>query len=160
MPSFDITSEPSKIELGNSVDLANKEIKNRFDFKGSVSKLEKTEDSIIIYAENEFKRRQVFDILINKLTKRSVDLRFLDRGNPEKIGGDKIKEEMKIKNGIDKELAKKIIKLLKEKKIKVKTSIQGETVRVSASKKDLLQEAITTAKSIKDQPLQFGNFRD
>ena len=79
MPSFDITSEPSKIELGNSVDLANKEIKNRFDFKGSDSKLEKTEDSIIIYAEDEFKRRQVFDILINKLTKRSVDLRFLDK---------------------------------------------------------------------------------
>lgn len=160
MPSFDITSEVSKVELHNSIDLANKEIRNRFDFKGSDSRLEQTDLTLTMFADDDFKLKQVYDILVGKLTKRSVDTRFLTRGTPTQISGNKLKEEMEIKNGIEKDLAKKIIKLLKDKKLKVKASIQQDSVRVIGSKRDVLQEAIQIIKEIKDQPLHFGNFRD
>ncbi len=160
MPSFDVTSEASKVEINNAIDAANKEIRNRFDFKGSDARVELNEMMMTIFADDDFKLGQVYDVLINKFAKRSVDVRFIERGPASKIGGDKIKEDLTVKNGISKDLAKKIIKSLKDKKLKVKASIQGETLRVASQKKDILQEAIQVIKDFKDQPLQFGNFRD
>ena len=116
--------------------------------------------TLTMFADDDFKLKQVYDILVGKLTKRSVDTRFLTRGTPTQISGNKLKEEMEIKNGIEKDLAKKIIKLLKDKKLKVKASIQQDSVRVTGPKRDALQEAIQIIKEIKDQPLHFGNFRD
>tara|TARA_Y100001978_G_C23564167_1_gene370808 strand:- start:350 stop:832 length:483 start_codon:yes stop_codon:yes gene_type:complete len=160
MPSFDITSESPKSELGNAVELANREIKNRFDFKGSDSRVTSDGSSITMYADDEFKLGQVYSVLTTKLAKRSVDLRFLQRGKPEKISGDKLKEEIIIRNGIEKELGKKLIRLFKDNKLKVKATIQGASVRVAGQKKDVLQQAMKLAEELKDQPLQFGNFRD
>ena len=160
MPTFDVTSEASRVEIKNAIDATNKEVLNRFDFKGSDARVELNETTVTVFADDEFKLGQVYDVLVNKFAKRSVDIRFLERGKTTKIGGDKVKEDIIIKNGISKDLAKKIIKKLKDNKIKVKPSIQGEIIRVASQKRDTLQDAIKTIKEFKDQPLQFGNFRD
>jgi uncharacterized protein YajQ (UPF0234 family) len=161
MPSFDIVSEANQVELRNAVEQANKEIANRFDFKGSDARVEQAEDALTLYADDEFKLGQVFDILAAKLAKRNVDLRFLDRGEIEKIGGNKVKQQATVKEGVGGELGKKIVKILKDGKLKVQASIQGEAVRVSGAKKDALQEAIALVrKSVADVPLQFQNFRE
>ena len=161
MPSFDIASEVDKVELKNALEQANKEITNRFDFKGSDARIEQKEFELTVYADDDFKLSQVKDVLLNKMAKRGVDVRLLDEKTREKMGGDKVKQIITVKNGIETDLAKRIVKAIKEAKLKVQASIQGETVRVTGTKRDDLQEAIALCrKQIDDVPLQFNNFRD
>ncbi len=161
MPTFDIVSEVDKQELRNAVEQANKEVTGRFDFKGSDARIEQAEYVLSLYADDDFKLDQVFDILIGKLAKRSIDVRCLDRAKVEKISGNKVKQQITVKTGVETELAKKIVKLVKDSKLKVQASIQGEAVRVSGAKRDILQETIALVKKgIADFPLQFQNFRD
>ena len=161
MPSFDIASEVNKVELKNAIEQANKEISTRFDFKGSDSRVEQNDLELTLYADDDFKLGQVKDVLLNKMAKRSVDVRMLDEKNREKIGGDKVKQIVNVRNGIEIELAKKIVKYIKDAKLKVTTSIQGESVRVQGAKRDDLQSAIALCKSkVEEVPLQFNNFRD
>ena len=161
MPSFDITSEVNKVELKNAIEQSNKEITNRFDFKGSDARIEQNELQLTVYADDEFKLKQVMDVFQGKCAKRGVDVRALDPKDAEKISGNKVKQLVDVKNGIEQEAAKRIVKLIKEAKIKVQASIQGDAVRVSGAKKDDLQAAIQLVKSsVKEIPLQFGNFRD
>mgnify|MGYP001229678562 FL=1 len=161
MPSFDIVSEIEQIEVRNAIDQTNKEVGNRFDFKGSDARVEYDGKVITAYADDDFKLSQVYDVLTTKLAKRNVDIRSLDRADPEKISGGKVKQAITVKTGVETELAKKIVRLLKDSKLKVTASIQGDTVRVSGAKRDVLQEAIAfVKKSIEDFPLQYQNFRD
>ena len=161
MPSFDVVSEVDKVELANSLDQANKEISNRFDFKGSDARIESKELELTIYADDDFKLGQVKEVLINKMTKRGIDTRVLEEGKKEKVSGNKMKEIITVKNGIAQELGKKMIKLIKDSNMKVQASIQGETVRVTVGKRDDLQEAMQLLKQgITEVPLQFNNFRD
>ena len=162
MPSFDTVLDPDLVEVKNAVDQAGKEIGTRFDFKGSSSKVELKDKEITLYADNEFQLGQVLDILIAKLTKRNVDARFLDReAKIEKIGGDKVKQVVTVKKGVSGDLAKKIVRLVKDSKIKVQASIQGDAVRVTGTKRDDLQSVIAMLrKDVTDTPLDFNNFRD
>jgi uncharacterized protein YajQ (UPF0234 family) len=161
MPSFDITSEVNKVELKNAVEQANKEIQNRFDFKGSDARIEQAELTLAVYADDDFKLKQVMDVFTGKCAKRGVDVRALQPKDVEKIGGNKVKQVVDVRNGIETERSKAIVKLLKDSKMKVQASIQGPAVRVSGTKKDDLQAAIQLVrKSVTDLPLQFGNFRD
>ena len=161
MPSFDITSEVNKVELKNAIEQSNKEITNRFDFKGSDARIEQNELQLTVYADDDFKLKQVMDVFQGKCAKGGVDVRVLDPKDAEKISGNKVKQVVDVKNGIEQETAKRIVKLIKDAKIKVQASIQGEAVRVSGAKKDDLQGAIQLVKSsVKEIPLQFGNFRD
>ncbi len=161
MPSFDVVCEADMVELRNALDQANKEITNRFDFKGSDARIEQNELELTLFADDDFKLDQVTDVMLNKCAKRQLDVRFLDFGDKQKIGGDKMKQLVKVRSGIATPDAKRIVKLLKDSKMKVQTSIQGDSVRVTGSKRDLLQEAIALLKKdIKDLPLNFDNFRD
>ncbi len=161
MPSFDVVSEADMIEVRNAVDQSNKEITTRFDFKGSDARVEQKEHDLTAFADSEFQLGQVRDVLTNKLAKRKVDVRFLDEGKIEKIGGDKVKQVIKVKNGIETETAKKITRIIKDSKMKVQASIQGESVRVSGAKRDDLQAAMALLrKEVADTPLEFNNFRD
>jgi hypothetical protein len=161
MPSFDVVSEANLVEVRNAVDQTNKEISTRFDFKGSDARVEQKERELTAYADADFQLGQVRDVLTNKMAKRQVDVRFLDLGKVEKIGGDKVKQVIKIKNGIDTDTAKKIVRLIKDSKMKVQASIQGDAVRVAGAKRDDLQSAIALLrKEITDLPLDFNNFRD
>lgn len=162
MPSFDTVLDPDLVEVKNAVDQAGKEIGTRFDFKGSSSKVELKDKEVTLHADNEFQLGQVFDILIAKLAKRNVDARFLDRtAKIEKIGGDRVKQLVVIKSGIGADTAKKLQNLVKQSKLKVQASIQGDTVRVTGAKRDDLQAAMALIrKDVADQPLSFDNFRD
>jgi uncharacterized protein YajQ (UPF0234 family) len=163
MPSFDITSEANAVELKNAVDTANKEVANRFDFKGSDARFElkEKEHEITAFADDEFKLGQVREVLYAKMAKRGVDSRFLKAGDPEKIGGDKMKQKLTVRHGVESDLAKKIVKMLKDAKLKVTASIQGDVVRVTGTKKDDLQAAIQLVRSgVTDVPVRFENFRD
>lgn len=161
MPSFDIVSQVDKQEVKNAIEQANKEITNRYDFKGSDARIEMKELELSVYADDEFKLGQVMDVLRGRLAKRGVDARSLEEGTIEKISGDKVKRPVKVKAGIEQDKAKSIVKLLKDAKLKVAGSIQGDAVRVSGAKKDDLQSAIQLVrKSVTDLPLQFINFRD
>jgi len=161
MPSFDIVSEVNQVEVRNAVDQTNKEVSTRFDFKGSDARVEIAEKTLTLYADNEFQLSQVADILTAKLTKRGVDVRSLKYGDVEKISGNKVKQVLTVRVGIEQELAKKVVRLIKDSKMKVQASIQGDAVRVSGTKRDDLQAAIALVKkSITDYPVQFGNFRD
>jgi uncharacterized protein YajQ (UPF0234 family) len=163
MPSFDITCEANPVELKNAVETANKEIANRFDFKGSDARIElkEKEHEIFVYADDDFKLGQVRDVLYGKMAKRNVDTRYLEAQDAEKIGGDKVKQKMTVKNGVESDLAKKIVKMLKDAKLKVTASIQGDVVRVTSSKKDDLQAAIQLVrKGVTEVPLGYQNFRD
>ncbi len=161
MPSFDIVSEVDKQEVRNAVEQTNKEVTNRFDFKGSDAHVDQAEYVLTVFADTEFQLDQVQDVLSQKLIKRSVDVKCLEIGDVEKISGNKVKRTVTVKTGVETELAKKIVKVIKDSKLKVQASIQGDTVRVSGAKRDLLQEAIAlTKKSIPDFPLQFQNFRE
>jgi uncharacterized protein YajQ (UPF0234 family) len=163
MPSFDIVSEVNQVEVHNALDQANKEITNRFDFKGSDARVElnEKEKTLTLYADDNFKLDQVRDVLTGKLAKRGVDVRCLDAKEIEKVSGNKVKQTIAVREGVEQELAKKIVKLVKDSKLKVQASIQGDVVRISSAKKDTLQETITLMrKSITDFPLQFKNFRD
>jgi cyclic-di-GMP-binding protein len=161
MPSFDIVSQVDQQEVKNAIEQANKEIANRYDFKGSDARIEQTELELAVYADDDFKLGQVMDVLRARLAKRNVDVRSLEPGAVEKISGDKVKQPVKVKVGIEQEKAKSIVRLIKDSKLKVAGSIQGDAVRVSGAKKDDLQSAIQLVKkSVTDLPLQFINFRD
>ena len=161
MPSFDIVSEVNQQEVKNAIDQANKEITNRYDFKGSDARIEQKELELSVYADDQFKLGQVMDVLRNRLAKRNVDVRSIELGTIEKISGDKLKQPVKVKTGIAQDKAKSIVKLLKDAKLKVNGSIQGDAVRVQGAKKDDLQSAIQLVRSsVTDVPLQFTNFRD
>lgn len=162
MPSFDAVLEPDLVEVRNAIDQVAKEIGTRFDFKGSSSKVELKEKEITVYADSDFQINQVMEIMLAKMTKRSVDIRFLDRSAKiEKIGGDKVKQKIVVKNGIDSDTAKKIQNLIKQSKMKVQAAIQGDTVRVTGAKRDDLQAAMALIrKDVPDAPLSFNNFRD
>src|SRR5262247_3620773 len=134
MPSFDIVSQVNEVELRNAVDQANKEIRNRFDFKGSDARVDQAEHVLTLYADDEFKLNQVYDVLIARLAKRGVDVRALEKGSSEKIGGDKVKQPLTVRTGVDSELARKLVKHLKESKLKVQASVQGDAVRVASAK--------------------------
>jgi uncharacterized protein YajQ (UPF0234 family) len=161
MPSFDIVSEVNQVEVHNAVDQCNKEVSTRFDFKGSDARIEMADKALTVFADDEFKLAQIHDILTTKLAKRGVDVRCLDLGKVEKISGGKVKRVVTVKTGIETVLAKKIVQLLKDSKMKVQASIQGDAVRVSGAKRDTLQDAIALVrKSITDFPVQYQNFRD
>ena len=161
MPSFDIVSDVNQVELKNAIDQTNKEITNRFDFKGSDARVELADKNLTVFADDDFKIAQVYDVLIGKMTKRNVDVRALQRAKSEKIGGDKIKQVITVKVGVDQELGKRIQRMVKDSKLKVQASIQGDVVRISGAKRDDLQQVITMMKkNVTDYPLQFANFRD
>ena len=161
MPSFDVVCEANMVEVKNAVEQANKEISTRFYFKGSDSRVEHKEQELTLFADDDFKIGQVNDVLMNKLAKRNVDVRFLDYQDKQKIGGDKMKQVVKIKKGVSGDLAKKIVKTIKDSKIKVQASIQGDAVRVTGAKRDDLQSVIAMLrKDVSDTPLDFNNFRD
>ncbi|GAA6120665.1 YajQ family cyclic di-GMP-binding protein [Acidovorax sp. FG27] len=161
MPSFDTVCEANLVEVKNAVENTAKEIGTRFDFKGTSAAIEIKDKEITLFGDAEFQLQQVEDILRNKLTKRNVDVRFLDIEKPQKIGGDKVKQLVKVRNGIESDLAKKIQKLIKESKLKVQAAIQEEKVRVTGAKRDDLQAAMALLrKEVTDIPLSFDNFRD
>lgn len=161
MPSFDTVLKADAVELRNAVDQTNKEITGRFDFKGSDARVEQKEFELTIFADSDFQREQVLDVLRNKTSKRGVDVKFLVEDKIEKMSGDKVKQLIKVKNGIAQEDSKKIVKLIKDSKMKVQASIQGDAVRVTGAKRDDLQAAMALMKKdLPDLPLSFDNFRD
>ena len=161
MPSFDTVCDPDMVEVKNAVENAAKEIGTRFDFKGTSAAVELKDKEITLFGDADFQLQQVEDILRNKLTKRNVDVRFLDVGKAEKIGGDKVKQIVKVRNGISSEDGKKIQQLIKGSKLKLQAAIQGDSVRITGAKRDDLQAAIALIKTeMKELPLSFDNFRD
>ena len=161
MPSFDIVSQVNAQEVKNAVEQANKEIQNRFDFKGSDARIEQNELVLTVHADDEFKLGQVTDVLRQRMAKRNIDLRALELGAVEKAGGDKAKRVITVKVGIAQDKAKSIQKLIKDSKLKVQGSIQGDALRVSGAKKDDLQAAIQLVRAqVAELPLQFINFRE
>lgn len=161
MPSFDVVSEANMVEVRNAIEQTNKEITTRFDFKGSDARVEQKDRELTAFADSEFQLNQLKDVLTGRMTRRNVDVRFLDEGKIEKMSGDKVKQVIKIRNGIESDAAKKIVKLVKDSKLKVQASIQGDSVRVSGAKRDDLQSAIAMLKKeVSDLPLEFNNFRD
>jgi len=162
MPSFDTVLEPNLVEVKNAVDQTAKEIGTRFDFKGTAARIEQSDKELTLFGDSDFQIGQVMDILLGKLSKRNVDVRYLDRSAKiEKIGGDKVRQVLTVKSGVDSDTAKKIQTLVKQSKLKVQAAIQGDVVRVTGAKRDELQQAIALIrKEIADAPLTFTNFRD
>ena len=161
MPSFDVTLEADAVEIRNAVDQANKEIANRFDFKGSDARIELAERQLTAYADDDFKLGQVRDVLLAKLAKRGVDVRFLDYGDPQRIGGDRLRQPITVRHGVPADTGRRIVRLVKDAKLKVQASIQGDAVRVAGAKRDDLQAAIALVRrEVPDLPLTFGNFRE
>lgn len=160
MPSFDVVSEVDMHELLNAIDQTNREVSTRFDFKGSNSRVEHKEEELTLIASAEFQIDQIFDILQNKLSKRKIDTGCLDKGDI-KESNNEARQIIIIKQGLDKELTKKITKLIKESKLKVQSTIQGEQVRVTGKKRDDLQAVMALLKDADlSLPLQYTNFRD
>ena len=160
MPSFDVVSEVDFHEVTNAVDQANRELKVRFDFRGVDARFERKEDTVRITAEADIQLDQMFDILRTKLVKRSIDPRVMDIGDQEHVGK-LLHKNIKIQEGIESLLAKKVVKMIKDKKMKVQAAIQGEKVRVTAKKRDDLQQVMSMLKEEEiDTPLQYNNFRD
>lgn len=161
MPSFDVVSRTDLAEVKNALNAMSKEIDTRFDFKGSMSKVELNEETIMLYADDDLKLRQMHDLLKTHLTRRSVDSKSLDMKTPEKATGNTLRQTVVIQQGIAQEAAKKITKAIKDSKMKVQASIQGDEVRVTGKKRDDLQEAMAMIKGLNlDLPVQFVNFRD
>jgi len=161
VPSFDIVSQVDRQEVKNAVDQTNKEVGNRFDFKGSDARVELAELVLTVFADDEFKLGQVLDVLRGRMAKRNIDVRSLELGAVEKISGDKVKRAVTVKVGVPQDKGKQIQKLLKDAKLKLAASIQGDAVRVSGAKKDDLQAAMQLVRAqVADLPLQFINFRD
>ena len=160
MPSFDVVSEVDMHELANAIDQANREISTRFDFKGTGANIEHAEMLLTLHADNEFQTKQITDILHGKLAKRGVDIAVLKADKIE-ISGSKAQQKITVRQGIESELAKKIVKLIKDSKLKVQAAIQGEQVRVTGKKRDDLQEVMALLRGTAlELPLQFTNFRD
>ena len=161
MPSFDAVCEAELVDVKNGVENTAKEIATRFDFKGTSASIEIKDKEITLVGDAEFQLTQIEDVLRNKLTKRNVDVRFLDAGDVQKMGGDKVKQVITVRNGIESELGKKIQRLIKDSKLKVQAAIQGDSVRVTGAKRDDLQAAMALLrKEITDVPISFNNFRD
>ena len=161
MPSFDTVLETDMVKVKNAVENTSKEIGTRFDFKGTAASIELKEKDITLIGDSDFQIDQINDVLRNKLTKAGVDVRFLDVGKVEKIGGDKVKQVTKVRDGIETEQAKKIQQLIKGSKMKMQAAIQEGKVRVTGAKRDDLQAAMALIRAdIKDLPLSFDNFRD
>ncbi len=161
MPSFDTVCEADLVEVKNAVDNTAKEIGTRFDFKGTSAAIELKEKEVTLIGDSDFQLKQIDEILRNKLAKRNVDVRFLDKGDVQKMGGDKVKQVVKVRNGIASEDAKKIQRIIKDSKLKVQAAIQGESIRVTGAKRDDLQAAMALIrKDITELPLSFDNFRD
>lgn len=161
MPSFDTVLEADFVEVKNAVEQTAREVGTRFDFKGTSAQVELKDKTITLFGDSDFQIGQVDEILRNKLAKRGVDVRFLDAGKIEKIGGDKVKQAVTVRNGIEGDVGKKIQQAIKGSKLKVQASIQGDTVRVSGAKRDDLQSAMAVIrKDVADLPLSFNNFRD
>jgi uncharacterized protein YajQ (UPF0234 family) len=161
MPSFDTVCEPNMVEVKNAVENAAKEIGTRFDFKGTAAAIELKDKEITLFGDADFQLQQVLEILMAKMAKRNVDVRYLDKGDVQKMGGDKVKQVVKVRNGIESEQSKKIQRLLKDSKLKVQAAIQGDAVRVTGAKRDDLQAAMALVrKEMADFPLSFNNFRD
>jgi uncharacterized protein YajQ (UPF0234 family) len=161
MPSFDATLEADATELRNAVEQTSKEIGTRFDFKGTSASVEQKDRELTCIADSEFQLGQVRDVLIGKCAKRGVDVRFLNMGDIQKLGGDKIKQVITVRHGIAGDDAKRIVRIIKDSKMKVQAAIQGDAVRITGGKRDDLQAAIALLKKdVSDLPLSFGNFRD
>ena len=164
MPSFDFTSEADMVALKNAIDVTARQIDNRYDFKGTSAKVELNEkDKVItLWGDSDFQLDQIKDLLFPAMEKKEKEsVKRLDHQKVQSVSGNKVKQEMKIKDGIDSELAKKIVKLIKDGKLKVQASIQGDSVRVQGAKRDDLQGCIAlVTKSITDFPIKYGNFRD
>ena len=161
MPSFDIVSEVNQVEVRNAVDQCNKEVANRFDFKGSDARVEINDKVLTVFADDEFKLGQVHDVLTGKLSKRGVDVRCLEPGTVDPPPPPPPQQPVTVRAGVDQELARKLVRLVKDSKLKAQASIQADIVRVSGAKKDVLQDVIALVrKSVTDFPLQFKNFRD
>jgi uncharacterized protein YajQ (UPF0234 family) len=167
MPSFDVIIEPDLVELRNAVEQANKEIATRFDFKGSSAQVDLNTPSakqrdLTLWADSDFQLGQVMDVLLARLAKRGVDVRFLDfSATPQKMGGDKLKLAVPVKTGVDADTARQMQQALKASKLKVQAAYQGDALRVSGAKKDVLQQAIQLLrKELAEWPLSFNNFRD
>lgn len=160
MPSFDIVSEIDKHELTNAVDQASRELDNRFDFKGADARIEQEADALVLQAQNDFQVRQMKEILYQRLAKRGIDIKCMQEEEIE-TANLRCQQRIRVRQGIDKELAKKITRHIKDSKIKVQASVQGEQVRVTGKKRDDLQEAIALLRGTDlELPLQFTNFRD
>lgn len=160
MPSFDVVSEIDSHELNNAVDQCNREVSNRFDFKGSNSRVEQKENILTLIAPAEFQVKQISDILQTKMSKRGIDVACLDFGDIQESNNE-ARQDIVVREGIDKELARKIVKLVKGSKMKVQAAIQGEQVRITGKKRDDLQDTIAFLKEQKfGLPLQYNNFRD
>lgn len=164
MPSFDFTSEADMVALKNAIDVARRAIDNRYDFKGTSAQVELDEKNkvITLFGDSDFQLDQIKDLLFPAMEKKEKEsVKRLDHQPVQKISGNKVKQELKIKSGIESELAKKIVKMLKDGKLKVQASIQGDEVRVQGAKRDELQAAIAlVTKNITDFPIRYGNFRD
>lgn len=163
MPSFDVVSRVDMQEMDNAVNQVKKEITTRYDFRGSKTRidLDRKDGKIELHTEDDMKLRAIKDMLISKVVKRSIDAQALVFGTPEKAGGDMLRQSVKITNGIDMETARKVVKLVKDTKLKVQAAIQGDEVRITGKKRDDLQEAIQTLKEADlDMPLQYVNFRE
>lgn len=161
MPSFDITSEVDLVALRNAVEGANRKITGRYDFKGTDARVEQNDKVLTLHGDSHFQLEQMLALLLPEMTGKKIDVRCLKHGDVQKVGGNKVKQDLTVRVGIEQELAKKIVKLLKDSKLKVQASIQGDAVRISGAKRDVLQEAIgLVRKDVTDYPLQYGNFRD
>jgi uncharacterized protein YajQ (UPF0234 family) len=161
MPSFDTVCEPNMVEVKNAVENAAKEIGTRFDFKGTAAAIEIKDKEITLTGEADFQLQQILDVLLGKLAKRNVDVRFLDKGEVQKAGGDKVRQVIKVRSGIESDQARKLQKLIKDSKLKVQAAIQGDVVRVTGAKKDDLQATMALVrKEMAELPLSFTNFRD
>lgn len=161
MPSFDIVSKTDMQEVGNALDGVTREITQRYDFKGSASEVALADDIITITADDDMKLRQIHELIATHLTRRKVDASALDYAEPQAASGNMVRQTVTIRQGIDKELAKKLTKAVKQSKLKVQASIQGDEVRIAGKKRDDLQDAISMFKEMDlDLPLQFVNFRD
>jgi len=161
MPSFDVMSEVDLVALRNAVDMANRKITNRYDFKGTDARIEESDKVLTLYGDSDFQLDQMKALLLPEMTSKKIDVRCLDYGDLQKVGGNKVKQELKVRVGVEQDLAKTIVKLLKDHKLKVQAAIQGDAVRVSGGKRDVLQDAIALIKKeVTEFPLQYGNFRD
>lgn len=161
MPSFDVMSEVDLVALRNAVDVANRKITNRYDFKGTDARIEESDKVLTLFGDSDFQLDQMKALLLPEMTSKKIDVRCLDYGDLQKVSGNKVKQELKVRVGVEQDLAKTIVKLLKDHKLKVQAAIQGDVVRVSGAKRDVLQDAIALIKKeVTEFPLQYGNFRD
>ena len=161
MPSFDVVSKTDLNEVDNALHNIEREIATRFDFKNSKSKIERQEAVLTLNADDPPKLKQMHELLKAHMVRRKIDPSALDFKDPERASGDMVRQEIVIKQGIDRELAKQIVKAIKDGKLKVQAAIQGDELRISGKKRDDLQEAIALIRTLKvEQPLQFVNFRD